>query len=501
MKIYRARRYIQIFFFTFFFIFLTLTVWPLGRVYLGAFLLADPLIAINSLTNGVFKIEMLAAGVVILSPFLLGRVFCGYVCPMGFLVELTNRRPKKPPDSLVLSAVRKAPPYILGVSLVLLVFGVAAYLVFDPLVILTRSSTTLIYPVLDRIARLSGDILYLITPLRPAVDIFTSALAGKIIFTKPLAYQLQVGIFAVFASILLLSFVERRLWCRDLCPLGALLGFLSRFSLFGRIVDESACIKCQKCEAACPMGAVRETGQATDKTRCQMGFECADICPQKAVSFGWKPRPSIYNPSRRSFLTAIGVTALAAFFFSTAITRREKSVWLLRPPGARAENDFTSLCSRCGQCLKVCPTNVLQPSLAAAGLEGVFTPQMNYDNGYCDWSCNECGKVCPTGAINKLALPAKRKTVIGRAYIDTNRCIPWADFKNCLVCQELCPIPNKAIHFEEQTAIDPLGRKVTVKRPRVLADRCIGCGICENNCPVAYTSAINVRATSKVRTG
>lgn len=501
MKVYRSRRYFQVLFFLFFFIFLTLTVWPLGRIYLGAFLLADPLVALNSLANGIFKWEMLAAAVVILSSFLLGRIFCGYVCPMGFIVELTNRRDRRPPESAPHNALRKAPPYILGISLILLLFGLATYLIFDPLVILTRSSTTLLYPFLDRTARLGGDVLYLAPPLRTAVDIVTSALAGNIIFRNPLVYQVQTGILAMFVSIILISFVERRMWCRDLCPLGALLGFLSRFSLFGRVVDESACIKCRKCEAACPMGAVRETGQATDKTRCQMGFECADVCPKNAVSFGLKPKPAVFNPSRRSFLAVIGVTALAAFFFSTSLPKREKSVWLIRPPGARWETDFASLCSRCGQCMKVCPTNVLQPSLIAAGLEGVFTPQMNYDIGYCDWSCNECGKVCPTGAINKLTLPRKRKTVIGRAYIDANRCIPWADFKNCLVCEELCPIPDKAIKFEEQKVKNPLGKTVTVKRPRVLADRCIGCGICENNCPVAYTSAINVRATNKTRTG
>lgn len=497
MKFYRTRRYFQVFFFVIFFIFLTLTVWPLGRVYLGAFLLADPLVTINSLVNGVFKWEMMAALVVIVSPFLLGRVFCGYVCPMGFIVELTSQRDRRPPETPVLNASRKAPPFILGISLVLLTFGVATYLVFDPLVLLTRSSATLLYPLLDRLARLSGDILYLITPLRPAIDVATSALAGNIIFQKPLVYQLQVGIFAMFASVLLLSFIERRMWCRDLCPLGSLLGFLSRFSIFGRVVDESACIKCRKCEAVCPMGAVRETGQTTDKTRCQMGFECADVCPKNAVSFGLKPKSNVYDPARRTFLAAIGLSALAGFFLSTSITRREKNVLLIRPPGSRGEAAFTSLCSRCGQCIKVCPTNVLQPSLTAAGLEGVFTPQMNYDNGYCDWNCNECGKVCPTGAINKLTLPVKRKTVIGRAYIDRNRCIPWADYKNCLVCEELCPIPDKAIKFEKVDVKNPQGKTVKLKRPVVIAEKCIGCGICEANCPVAYNAAINVRATGQ----
>jgi Pyruvate/2-oxoacid:ferredoxin oxidoreductase delta subunit len=142
--------------------------------------------------------------------------------------------------------------------------------------------------------------------------------------------------------------------------------------------------------------------------------------------------------------------------------------------------------------MKVCPTNVLQPSLHS-GIEGFFTPELSFVHGSCDWSCNECGKVCPTGAIRPLALEAKRTTVIGRAAIDRNRCIPWADFKDCLVCQELCPTPEKAVVFQPETVRDPSGATVTLKRPWVLADRCIGCGVCQEKCPVPYEAAIRVR--------
>lgn len=106
--------------------------------------------------------------------------------------------------------------------------------------------------------------------------------------------------------------------------------------------------------------------------------------------------------------------------------------------------------------MKVCPTNVLQPSLRT-GWDGMFTPEMSFVHGYCDYSCNECGKVCPTGAIQALTLEAKRTTVIGRAYIDRNRCIPWADFKDCIVCQELCPTPEKAIVLQVESVVDPKG--------------------------------------------
>ncbi len=501
MKLYRYRRYSQTAFLLLFFGLLTATVWPLGRAYLGAFLMADPLIAANSLAGGVWKWEMVLAVAVLASALVLGRAFCGYVCPMGFLVELTGPHGRKLPKTRARDALLKAPVFILIGSLALLVFGGGFYLIFDPLSLLTRSSATLVYPLLDRLARLAGDLGYRVPAFQPAVDTATNFLSGRIIFQQPLFYRLQLGILAMFLLVAGLSYWQRRAWCRHLCPLGALLGFAGRWSVFGRVVDQQKCIRCLKCENVCPMDAVRDDGRATDKSRCELSFECADVCPEGAIRFGLKPRSEVYSPSRRTFLTFTGLAALTGVFVSTSLARAERNVHLIRPPGARAESDFLALCSRCGQCLKVCPTNVLQPSLVSAGWEGVFTPQMNFRHAYCNWSCNECGKVCPTGAIGFLGLAAKRRRTIGRAYIDHNRCFPWADFKNCLVCQELCPIPNKAIVFQEETVPDPRGRPVALKRPVVIAERCIGCGICEFKCPVPYQAAIQVRATTRTSRG
>jgi len=498
VKIYRYRTYFQIFFLLLFFVFLTLTVWPLGQVYLGAFLLANPLIAMNSLINGVWKWEMLLALFFLILPLFLGRAFCGYVCPMGFIIDLLGPKRQNLSKTRSREFLIKLPIYILIACIGLMLFGSALYLIFDPLSLFTRTSTVVVYPFLDIATRLAGDILYLIRPLQGMVDAVTNILSGVFIFQKPLSYQLQFLVLIMFLIVLGLSFWTRRLWCRHLCPLGALLGFLSRFSLFGRVVDESRCIKCLKCESVCPLDSIREDGLGTDKSRCQLSFECAEVCPENAISFGLKPRKAIYNPSRRAFLTVTGITILSGFFLSTSISRKEQDFNLIRPPGGQDENMFLALCCRCGQCMKVCPTNVLQPSLLAAGLEGILTPQMNYDYGYCDWSCNECGKVCPTGAIEYLPLIKKREAQIGRAYIDRNRCIPWTDFKNCLVCEELCPIPDKAIFFEEVKVKNPEGKKITIKRPQVISERCIGCGICQFNCPVSYQSAITVRATRKI---
>jgi len=149
-------------------------------------------------------------------------------------------------------------------------------------------------------------------------------------------------------------------------------------------------------------------------------------------------------------------------------------------------------CIDCGECLKVCPTAGLQPSLLSAGWEGLWTPVLVPRLGYCDYSCNACGDVCPTGAIPLLLLEKKRETVIGLAYIDQNRCIPWADARDCVVCEEMCPVPDKAIILEDQTVTNHRGETVTVRRPQVEREKCIGCGICETKCPLNGQAAIRI---------
>lgn len=494
--VHRFRRAFQFAFLALFLILLTLTVWPLGSVALGVFLGADPLIALNSAVSGVWMWPgWLALGMLLL-PLVAGRAFCGYVCPTGTIIETTT--PSKGPGRLSPRArgrLRSLPVFVLLGSLGLLLFASGAYLFFDPLATLTRTATVLLYPLLDRLIRLTSDAAYLAAPLRPGVDLATGLLTGRLVFARPLAYGFQLGVLAMFSAMLAVSWLEPRMWCRDLCPLGALLGVMGRFAVVGRVVDGDACISCGKCTRVCPMAAIPEDFRETDTSRCQACYACADTCPEHAVHLGLRPKAWLYSPTRREAVTAGGLAALTGFFAFTGIGRRTRNARLIRPPGGRVEDDLLALCTRCGQCMKVCPTNVLQPCVSAAGVEGVFTPQMDFRIGPCEWSCNECGKVCPTGAIQRLTLDAKRQTIIGRAYIDRNRCIPWADYKTCLVCQELCPVPDKAIVINTAEVVAPGGQRVKLGRPEVIAEKCIGCGVCENACPVANRAAVEVYAT------
>jgi polyferredoxin len=528
--LHRYRRVFQILFLLLFLVLLTLTFWPLGSIFLSSFLLADPLLAINSVANGVLRWEFLLALPVLLSPLFLGRAFCGYVCPLGFMVELFGPRRERHPGPRARVVLRKMPLFVLVVVVFLILFGSAVFLVFDPLSLATRSATTLLYPAVDRGLRLVGDVAYEIPQLQGAVDRTTEILTGRLIFANGLAYKLQLVMLVMFVGILAISYIERRLWCRHLCPLGALLGLVGRGAIYSRVVDDRVCSTCETCVAVCPMDAIRDGGTSTDCSRCQVGLECADACSKGAIRWGRRPRKQYeYDPSRRALLKAGGLAFVGSFFLFTGLGRIQRNPYLIRPPGARTELDFMATCARCAQCMKGCPTNVIQPAVFDAGVEGFFTPQMDYRRGYCDWSCNECGKICPTQAIRELTLQEKQLKVIGRAYIDRSTCIPWAEGRDCLVCQELCPIPEKAIVFtvggggngqgsggqgagqgngagqgggtgQGQGGSGEgggTGQHAGVKLPYVVPERCTGCGICEYNCPVANEAAIRVRSVDQ----
>ncbi len=429
------------------------------------------------------------------------------------------------------------PLFGLVLVLVFILLGSAWFLVADPISLFTRSATTLLYPAVDRVITWTGDGLYHVDSFQGGVDSVTNVLTGRLVFENGLHFALQILILVMFVALLAISWIERRLWCRHLCPLGALLGLVGRFALFGRVVDQSKCTSCKACVRACPMDAIRDDGRSTDMSRCECGLECEDVCRQGAIHWGWKPRKQYaYDPGRRALLAG-GVVMFAASFGIFKLVRHYRPIaqafanpgttatpgaeglpagsgaaignadlpsgaLLIRPPGSVSEVAFLATCARCDECLKVCPTNVLQPAVFQAGLEGVFTPRLDFTRGFCEYNCAECGKVCPTRSIAPLALPLKQLTVIGVARIDRSLCLPWAKGEECLVCEELCPVPRKAIQFSGEAGGHGQGGGVGtselrrtlpaatdsattgLKLPLVNARHCIGCGICQYNCPV-----------------
>jgi len=172
----------------------------------------------------------------------------------------------------------------------------------------------------------------------------------------------------------------------------------------------------------------------------------------------------------------------------------------MRPPGAGSEDTFTDLCVRCGKCMKVCPTNVLQPVLLQAGVEGMFTPHLAprtvFEQSYCEYNCTLCGQACPTGAIPRLTIAQKHAAPTGKAYFDHRRCLPWATGTPCIRCEEMCPVPTKSIKVKRVVMTkDELGQDIELHLPYVERHLCVGCGICESNCPIDGAAGIHVLRT------
>ncbi len=223
-------------------------------------------------------------------------------------------------------------------------------------------------------------------------------------------------------------------------------------------------------------------------------MDCTGYCPDERVKFGLRTGADRYaavNLQRRGVLTAMASGVVLAPTVKIGPVTHEQNPYLIRPPGAVAEEEFLQRCVRCAECMKVCIGQTLQPALLEAGPVGLWTPLVVPRIGYCEYNCTLCGQVCPTGAIAPLKLAEKQKNVIGLAVIKKDRCLPFAKGIECLVCEEHCPTGEKAIVMDEKDVLVD-GKMRRLKFPRVIDKLCIGCGICETKCPVEGASAIRV---------
>jgi polyferredoxin len=467
---------------------------------INSFFRADPLVAVSYLAaTRSFTWLLFPALLTALFTALLGRFFCGWICPLGTVLDLVTGHIKKRAPIRLLKGNLK---YWLLLPLVSSAFfHVNLSGILDPIAILVRALTFFLYPIFGDVARRSWVELYrLLGERRDHLAPAFWLLRDHLLPFRETFYPLAFLSAAMFLAIIFIERYESRNWCRNLCPLGTLLGIFSRFSPVKRVPAE-LCADCKACRSVCP--TTFEEG-LLQSDACILCMECRRACPHDRVRFGFSLSgifrrlrtgyrgEGVPLPGRRVLLAGL----LSGFFLAGTFRFRQPDAQarLLRPPGAGAEPEFLKKCVRCGECMKVCLTGALYPAIAQAGIEGVFTPVVTPRLGYCEYNCSLCGQVCPTGAIANLPIAEKRRAVIGKAVFDKNHCLPYARKTNCIVCEEHCPVPQKAIRSEVVEEIDLSGKRIRLQKPYLLDDLCNGCGICENVCPLEGKSGIEVFA-------
>lgn len=498
-KLSNYRRLIQAFFFIVFFVLLGLASKQIDLPFPAQiFLAADPLVALVTILAGLPLISALLYSLItVIVTLLFGRVFCGYACPMGTFFDLFAPLAKVLKiDQKIFRKLKSAPLAILAVVLTVSLFTVNILMIFDPIVLITRTFAVTIFPAINYAVMKMATGLQSSESLSIFLDKAILKLSGILVFPSEREFNSVQWITLLFIFLVSLNALGKRFWCRYLCPLGGLLGLIGRIPLYRRKVDEAKCKNCLKCVKVCEMDAVTTKGSSTDAASCLLCLRCREKCPRNAISWGLKPELTSEIPSRRVAVTAIGGSIAAAYLVPFKIQSSPEQSSLIRPPGVSDEDEFLNKCIRCGECLKVCPTNVLQPALLQYGIGAFWTPHMDFVRKACDWSCNACGRVCPTGAVQHLTLKAKQKFVIGKAVLDRHRCYPWIAGHGCRVCADMCPIPDKAVKLDDTGKFDPYG--VRIELPYVIEKNCTGCGICQANCPTKGKKAITVIASKPI---
>ena len=518
MRLSRLRRFSQILFLALFLFLLFKTEFRgsfragQGEPHLpypvAIFLDADPLAAlVNALSTGALYRGLLWSLVILVPTLFLGRFYCGWICPLGTLnhwisnFRSENKRGPRRFQSNRYQRWQTLKYYLLLAVLAAALFGSGIAGILDPIPLTVRSLTMSVLPGLNyalnaaMALRLTGRAIHFL-------------LKDTILSFKQPYFRQGFFLGLIFLTILLANLRITRFWCRALCPLGGLLGLVSRWSIVGLEKRAIQCGDCNRCLLHCQGGDDPIPGPPWRKAECHLCMNCVAACPEGGIAFRFfhgataRPGPDL---ERRKALTSLAAGAALVPVLRSLAPDRDRRV---RPPGALDEKAFLARCIRCGACMKVCPNNALQASFAEAGIEGLWTPVVVPRIGYCEPSCVLCGQVCPTGAIWEFTAKQKawigveigvQPIRIGTAFFDRGRCLPWAMAKECIVCEEWCPTTPKAIHLRPAEVFDRQGKPTQVRQPYLDPEKCVGCGACEYACPVKDSPAVYVTSIGESR--
>lgn len=431
---------------------------------------------------------------------LFGRIYCSTICPMGILQDVVARISK--------SVGKKKKRYTYSPAKNILRWSIVGLLI-----IAFIGKFTVLIGILDPYSAYGRIAVHVFKP----IYMFGNNLLESIFstFENYTFYQVDTSMLSLsstliaittFGIIILLAWKHGRTWCNTLCPVGTVLGFLSRFSLFKVRIDTAKCNGCGLCATKCKAACINSKEHTIDHSRCVDCFDCLGACKQKAfvynpslkrgASLTEKPvEPTTTDSSKRRFLVAGLVTAGAApGVFSqarkSAATLEGKKPYTkenpITPPGSISREHFQQQCTSCHLCVSKCPSHVLKPAFMEYGWTGIMQPTVNFEKGFCNFDCTVCGEVCPNGAILPLTVEQKHLTQMGTVVFIEENCIVYTDGTSCGACSEHCP--TQAI------AMVPYKDGLTI--PQVNTDICVGCGGCEYVCPARPFRAVYIEGNS-----
>lgn len=447
---------------------------------------------------------ILALNIVVIAGLLLmtlffGRIYCSIICPLGVFqdfISWTSRKRKRLKFSFS-TAINWLRYGMLVVFTIALIGGVSTVVsLFEPYSIWGRIVSSLFAPIYQGVnnllayfaERMSSYAFYSVEILIKSIPLFIIAVASLII-------------------IVVLAWSNGRIYCNTICPVGTLLGFVSRFSILKPRIDKSACNHCGLCEKSCKASCIDARSQKIDYSRCLSCMDCIAACKKSAISFSPRLKSEKVSKiqkredadhSRRAFLSISAAFAASstlkaqskkvdgglAFIENKKVPTRSKHIV---PPGASGIAHFKQHCTACQMCVSVCPNKVLRP---ANQIDRFMQPEMSFERGYCRPECVKCSQVCPSGAIKPIDIPKKSSIQVGQAHFIRENCVVNTDRVSCGNCARHCPVG--AIHM-----IPLDGVSSTLAIPVIDAERCIGCGACEYLCPARPFSAIYIEGNDK----
>ena len=424
----------------------------------------------------------------------LGRVYCSVICPLGVfqdIISWINSRRKKKKFRFSYSPAKSWLRYgVLAVFLIALIAGIG-------------SLAALLAPY-SSYGRIANNLFAPIYQWGNNLLAYFAERADSYAFYETTVWIKSLPTFIIalltFIIIAVLAWRNGRTYCNTICPIGTVLGFLSRFALFRPAIDSSKCKDCSLCARQCKAACIDFKNHQIDYSRCVACMDCLDACKHDALHFESrlkKAAPAAQEQggeSRRAFFAVGAMLATTA-----ALKAQEKTVdgglamieekkipkraTPIAPPGALSLRNFAQHCTACQLCVSVCPNEVLRPSTS---LLKMMQPEMSYECGYCRPECVKCSEVCPTGAIKPITVADKSAIQIGHAVWIKENCIPLRDGQSCNNCERHCP--TKAIQMVPSDPSNPDSLKI----PVVNEEKCIGCGACENLCPARPFSALYV---------